>query len=508
METLTSCWITSPFPSFKVSRNFAIEKMTVPKVATSQWLEQIKKSLRHGEEKGVISHAHPYIFTIPEPLRIERPEAYVPQVVSLGPYHHLKLDLYDSERYKSKLTIKVEEKAKQGAFEDLVKDLISLGGEIRNSYNDQIECGDEVLGWMMARDAVFILEFIGFYERCEIPRIQQTDSNFANMEAVFHPERKSPLFLPLQADIFKLENQIPLFILKKVSEWQTGSETQALNRLNMTISRACEKFSPFRYVGDSCRSVSGKRSSDSLDERHILECLYNFVVPKRNLSQTSVHLGHDHDGIVLTNTAFKFLHQMTSRLRVVLSPKSNHKAGINLPAATELRRKGMKFSPFTWASDEIRFDRATATLFLPCIHMDYRTDVFLRNMMALEAFMKWKTRYFTCYADLMDRLVDTPNDVAILKKNGIIYSNLGSDKEISILWNGISRSIWRSPYDPIDNTIKAVNDYYRSRHYSHIFNLTKNVNVSAHNFCLKYFMSVASIPTFCGIFKVVSARPS
>ena len=79
----------------------------------------------------------------------------------------------------------------------------------------------------------------------------------------------------------------------------------------------------------------------------------------------------------------------------------------------------------------MRFDKDSSTLFLPYIEMDYRTDIFLRNMVALEAFMKWKTRVFTCYADLMDRLVDIPNDVAVLKKYGIIYSSLGSDKEIS-----------------------------------------------------------------------------
>ncbi|GLJ52887.1 hypothetical protein SUGI_1126570 [Cryptomeria japonica] len=131
--------------------------MTIPKVGVSQWLEQIKNAQHHGEEQGMLSHVHPYIFTIPEPLRIERPETYVPQVVSLGPYHHLKLELFESERHKSKLSIQVEKKAKGGNFEDLVKDLISIGGEIRKSYNNQIECDDEVLGWMMARDAVLIL---------------------------------------------------------------------------------------------------------------------------------------------------------------------------------------------------------------------------------------------------------------------------------------------------------------------------------------------------------------
>ncbi|GLJ52886.1 hypothetical protein SUGI_1126560 [Cryptomeria japonica] len=283
------------------------------------------------------------------------------------------------------------------------------------------------------------------------------------MEGIFHPQRKSPLFFPLQADIFKLENQIPLFILKKVLEWQTGSESQALNRLTMTISSACKNFSPFKCVGESYRSPARECYNDLVDERHILECLYNFIVPKINPAQTSVHIGDDHNGFVPRSTAFKFLHEMTSRFRVLLCPKSR-KSEINIPAAAELHKRGVKFAPFTWASEEIRFDRASSTLFLPCIEMDYRTDVFLRNMVVLEAFMMWKTRVLTCYGDLMDRLVDTPNDVAVLKKYGILYSSLGSDKEISSLWNGIRRSIWRSPYDPIDNTIKAVNEYYRSRY--------------------------------------------
>ncbi|GLJ52302.1 hypothetical protein SUGI_1112460 [Cryptomeria japonica] len=315
--------------------------MTVPKVAVSQWLEQIKKTQKHREEQGTVSHEHPYIFHIPELLRIERPDAYMPQ----------------------------------------------------------------------------------------------------------------------------LENQIPLFILKKVLEWQTGSETQALNRLTMTISSACKKFSPFKHVGNSPRSSTRECYIDLVDERHILECLYNFIVPNTNPAHTSVLVGDNlyHNGIVPRSAAFKFLHQMTSRFRDFLSQKSR-KADINLPAAAELHRKGVKFCPFTWASAEIRFDIAGSTLFLPCIEMDYRTDLFLRNMVALEAFMKCKTRVFTCCADLMDRLVDTPNDVGVLKKYGIIHTSLGSDKEISILWNGIRRSIWRSPYDPIDNTIKAVNEYYGSRY--------------------------------------------
>ncbi|KAH9288275.1 hypothetical protein KI387_032392, partial [Taxus chinensis] len=438
--------------------------MPVPKVRASQWLEQIKNTQKHGEEQDMSPHVHPYIFTIPEPLRTERPEAYLPQVVSLGPYHHLKLELYESERYKSRLTIQVEKRAEQGPFEALVKEIISMAGDIRNSYNDHIDCGDEVLGWMMARDAAFILQFIGCYDYLESPILQQTNPCCWNMEAVFNPERKSPLFFPLQADIFKLENQVPIFILKKVLAWQTGSESQALERLKMTVSSACTKFSPFIPVRESFRSTTLLQYSNSLDERHILECLYNFVVPKTDAGHISVPVEDSHNGIVPGFTTSQFLRRLTSKFRGLISQKSYLKSHKNLPSATHLHRRGVKFTAFTWGSQEIRFDKASSTLFLPCIEMDYRADVFLRNMVAVEAFMKWKTRLFTCYADLMDRLIDTPNDVAALKKYGVIYSNLGSDKEVSNLWNGISTSIWRSAYDPIDQTIKDVNDYYRSRY--------------------------------------------
>ncbi|GLJ52880.1 hypothetical protein SUGI_1126420 [Cryptomeria japonica] len=437
--------------------------MFVPKVGVSQWLEQIKNTQKHGEEQGIASHVHPYIFTIPEPLRIERPEAYLPQVASLGPYHHLRLELYEAERYKSRLTVQVEKRA-NGTFEDLVKEIIGMGEEIRNSYNNHIECGNEVLGWMMARDAVFILEFIGCYNECRSPRFQQANPYFQSMDEVFHPERKSPLFFPLQADIFKLENQVPLFILKKVLEWETGSGTQALDKLKSTISHACNMFSPFIHVGESYRSITVAQFNSSIDERHILECLYNFVVSKKNAGQVTVSVEGEQNRAMVRSKKIHFLHQITSRFRELLSPKSYIKVDKNLPSATELHKRGVKFAPFTWASEEIRFDRASSTMFLPCIEMDYRTDVFLRNMVAVEAFMTCKSRVFTCYADLMDKLIDTPSDVAVLKRYGIISSNLGSSKEISNLWNGIRRSIWRSAYEPTDQTIKDVNAYYRSRY--------------------------------------------
>ena len=231
----------------------------------------------------------------------------------------------------------------------------------------------------------------------------------------------------------------------------------------MTISSAYKKFSPFMPVKDSYQSLTIEHHNFSLDKRYIRECLENFRISKENSVVVNVHV--EENGMARLKK-FHFLRRITSSFRDFLarSLKTYVKADKNLPSATELHKRGVNFFALTWASEKIRFDRGSSTLFLPSIEIDYRTDVFLRNMVAMEAFMMWKTRVFTCYADLMDRLIDTPSDVAVLKRYGIITSDLGCDKEISNLWNGIRRSIWRSTYEPIDQTIKDVNGYYRSRY--------------------------------------------
>ena len=48
-----------------------------------------------------------------------------------------------------------------------------MGAEIRKCYSDPIECKVEVLGWMMAQDAVFILELIDCYKQSRNPSFQQ-----------------------------------------------------------------------------------------------------------------------------------------------------------------------------------------------------------------------------------------------------------------------------------------------------------------------------------------------
>ena len=40
------------------------------------------------------------MFNVPNELLAKNPEAYIPQIVSIGPYHHWRFELYNMERQK------------------------------------------------------------------------------------------------------------------------------------------------------------------------------------------------------------------------------------------------------------------------------------------------------------------------------------------------------------------------------------------------------------------------
>eukprot|EP01018_Ginkgo_biloba_P034523 Gb_08678 [translate_table: standard] len=403
-----------------------------PRCDTSHWLIEVKEKLRIGGNKIKLNCE--CIFAVPESLRKERPEAYVPRVVSLGPFHHLKSEFSRSEKYKTELTLTVQERAKGKLFENLVEEIISKCEEIRKSYDQDIACNDEELGWMMAQDALFLLEILRSDFDKRIP--EKTHRIPQHFLGIFDPKRKGPVLLAIHADILKMENQMPMFVLDKVLTWETGSEKEALEKLGRMLTVACNEFSPFlNDVDYEIRPILNQ----PINGEHLLDYLYKTIVPPPISSESNSE---------------------GSRI----DSKMIYRTGVDLPSASELQSRGVKFFPFVGHLTKIKFDRKLRTFFLPVIRMDDRTEVVLRNLVAHEAFIELESRALASYVDLMDRLIDTPIDVGILKKCGIIRSDMGSDNDVADAWNGIGRSMWKSGYEPVDIAIHDVNDYYKSNY--------------------------------------------
>lgn len=98
----------------------------------SQWIIQIRHSLNEEvEEDGDIL---PSISSVPKPLTAIKPEAYIPQLITLGPYHHSREELHQMERHKLYAAKKIQTRLKDKGFDDIVDMLRTFEYRIRAHY--------------------------------------------------------------------------------------------------------------------------------------------------------------------------------------------------------------------------------------------------------------------------------------------------------------------------------------------------------------------------------------
>lgn len=245
-------------------------------------------------------------------------------------------------------------------------------------------------------------------------------------------ENQTTMFAAVQADIMKLENQIPMFSLQTILQWQAGTDLD----LSSILRHVWHTLSPFLYKRDGLAS-HGLAGVSLRPDSHLLGFVYENIVRS---SDSTDHTEHNR-----------------------LWKKKRH---ITLPSAVELRRKGVKFAPHVEHLNEIRFDGRTHTFHLPTIEMDDRTDAVLRNLVAFEAFVcKKETKPLMCYVDLMDRLINTAADVEALRNGGIIHNRLGTDEEVANVWHGMRKVMGKGEYEPIDSSINDVIGFYTNYEY-------------------------------------------
>ncbi|KAF5956372.1 hypothetical protein HYC85_003597 [Camellia sinensis] len=93
-----------------------------------RWWTQVSKILEKDQTNGV----HPvWIFRVPKTLSTFKPDAYVPLLMGLGPYHRFWPELYEMERYKLVAATKVRrEHFPTREFQELVDTLKEKEDEI------------------------------------------------------------------------------------------------------------------------------------------------------------------------------------------------------------------------------------------------------------------------------------------------------------------------------------------------------------------------------------------
>lgn len=105
------------------------------------------------------------------------------------------------------------------------------------------------------------------------------------------------------------------------------------------------------------------------------------------------------------------------------------------------------------------------SLYLPQISIDDFTETLLRNLIAFEMCKPSQINFVSCYVSLMDDLIDSAEDVALLRRKKIIRNCIGSDTEIAELFNGLCKGVTVGPEDPFHKLKRDVNAYYEDKKY-------------------------------------------
>ncbi|KAH9291627.1 hypothetical protein KI387_043185, partial [Taxus chinensis] len=111
----------------------------------------------------------------------------------------------------------------------------------------------------------------------------------------------------------------------------------------------------------------------------------------------------------------------------------------------------------------IRLDQTTANLYLPKLKLDVNTKVTLRNLMAFKAAAAPGVLIFTHYTDFMNDMIDTKEDVRLLRKSGIINNHLENNGTFVSLWNDMGKCMKLSKVYYLDEVIADVNKHYNVR---------------------------------------------
>ncbi|PIA42482.1 hypothetical protein AQUCO_02000140v1 [Aquilegia coerulea] len=366
------------------------------------------------------------IYKVPVILRSINEAAYTPQIISIGPLHQGDKNLQPMEAYKLHFLKTLLVRKPNIQLKDYVETLRGMEKQVRNCYFDQefvCKFSSNDFVQMMLLDGCFIVELLTRYSP-------------GNIEGL-----PVPYTISLYSDMKLFENQLPYFLLEHLFNFINGKPytTAPISFYNCAVLHLCG----MDYVKKDATDQLG-RSGNQV--KHFVDLILN------------CHL----------------LSASTLTDRVSVENESNREFTF-IPSATELHdRSGVKFkkgeSPCYL---DITFK--SGVLEIPTLVIEDTTELNLRNMIAMEQCDARNTAHISCYMFLLDSLISTPKDVALLRHRGIIKNCLGSDEEVADLVNKLGSGVNACPWDsPYYEDLKKIHVFYNRRRNKWKANLKRN----------------------------------
>ncbi|XP_056163864.1 UPF0481 protein At3g47200-like [Syzygium oleosum] len=442
-----------------------------PRPPESEWVVSIDEKLDQGRQENLPgSWANLSIYRFPHYLKDGNDKDWVPQIVSLGPYHHGAEHLRHMERHKWRCLHRILERSHQaiGRYLDSVK---KVEVRARACYEGKISMSSDEFVEMMVLDGCFMIElFQGFAEGFEKLGYPRNDPVFSMRRSM----------LEIQRDMILLENQIPLFVLDRLLGLQLGGP----NQKGRVAKLAIPFFDPL-----------------------LPKKFFDPPLPERFLAlDSSRRLQFD----PLCNHGRVHCLEVFRRNHLLLDPKRSktkkwsQRRGHLTCCLTELREAGIKIEDrFPNSCWDIQLK--DGILRIPQFEIHEGTRSLFLNLIAFEQSQFDCSKHVTLYVIFMHNLINSPEDVRYLRHRFIIDHCLGSDTEVADLFNRLCQGV---AFDINDSYLRDVSRdvdiYSQWKHYSEDMSwrvsLVKKWNSWRAILKNKYFDNPWSIISFIAAF--------
>ncbi|CAL5416766.1 unnamed protein product [Camellia sinensis] len=331
------------------------------------------------------------IFRVHKQLRGVNEKAYEPETVAIGPYHRGKHSLQMMEEHKLRYLKLLLKRKNESSADKYVTAITSLEQEARRCYAEPISLSANDMIEMMLLDGCFIIELM---RKFEMAYLRDKNDSIFQMDWIVSS---------LQRDLMLFENQLPFFILRKLFDM-----IEVPNQHNRLIYLALCFFRDLLPGPGYRERIDG---NSHFNIRHLLGLIHNNWLPS-------------FAGIVPNGDG------------------SNKKGNWRfIPNTIELQEAGVKLVKIEGASlFDIKFEYGVMKI--PPLTIEDRTESFFRNLTAYEQYCPDnQLTYIADYVGFMDCLIDSPKDVEILSRRGIIDNWLGDDEVVSTIFNKFSDAV-------------------------------------------------------------------
>ena len=102
---------------------------------------------------------------------------------------------------------------------------------------------------------------------------------------------------------------------------------------------------------------------------------------------------------------------------------------------------------------------------LPFIKLNAYKEVIIRNLVAFEQISESKSESLVLsrYFEMMNAIIETKEDVKLLKDHGILERGSMKDEEVVKIFSGMSKPVRLANPPNIDKAIEEANKYYNGQ---------------------------------------------